>query len=573
VPVLGVVLLLAVVVGALAAAFPPEYAHYAGQDASLYVNNALKDELDQPPASSFFPPEVATEDLDARQVGEAFTDGKFLDDGSGGLGRMTPFVPVSSAFEVRMIYDLLVSDVSSAALWAGAGQRDIGYINYALLFGTAVLVFLLGRELTGRNAASAAGALVITVIPSMVEGARLTMGEALATFLWLLLVYLVTRSRGRDQWAFLLLIPLCATRAEFLVVLAALAAWAGWRRSRSLVLGLAAVGCVVVEPTISLLNFFPPLAEYDVSTAILVVGPYLAGLLGRLAYDRWSPFGPTRDAPMPEQPSTRALQVFWAVAIGGFFAAEGIRRLLDEGQSVGPIRWQRFSTLDLLGSSLGWFTLVVGVIGLIAGSRLLIAKIPPVLAVMTAPMLFVFLWMSAFTPNEFLWTRRFHLLVYPALALGVTLALDALLRDRRLDRWGVPAAAVVGVLAILAPALGLRDLDRSLLSWENVSDFHASAQQIPDGSIVLLDTSGGALKAQLPMRTVDGLWTYIVWEPEPAQDLVPVLQATGRPVLAASSVVDELGLDTTGEVITLEVPVSDAEAYAVPLEVVASQQV
>lgn len=565
----GVLVLLAAVVCALAAWHPPEYAHYAGQDASLYVNNALKDELAQPPASSFFPPEVATEQLDVQRVGRALTDGKFLDEGSTThLGRMTPYATVTVDLRVDLPYDLFVSDVSSAALWAGAGQRDIGYISYLCFFGIGALLFLLGRQVTGRIAASAVGALVLILIPSMVEGARITMSEGLATILWLALVLGVSVTRGRCPWVLLLLIPLCLTRAEFLLVLAAAAAWAGWRRSRSPALALVAMGCVVAVPTIGLFNIFPSLGSHHVSTALLVVVPYPGGAAARWAWDRWWRSRPACDEAMPAQPSARALRTFWVLALGGVCAAEIIRRLLLEGGSLGPIRWQRYSTLELLGSSLGWLPLLVGVVGLIVGSRLLIAKVPPVVAAMASPMLFVFLWMSAVVPNEFFWTRRFHQLVYPVVALGVVLALDALLRLEVLQRWRVPTAIGVAVLAVLSPTPGMADLDRSLLSWENVSAFHSSAQQIPQGSVVLLDTSGGSLKAQLPLRTVEGLWTYIVWEPEPAEPAVDALLGTGRPVYAAPAVVEEMGLTPTGEAINLDVPVSDTETYAVPLDLV-----
>jgi hypothetical protein len=251
-------------------------------------------------------------------------------------------------------------------------------------------------------------------------------------------------------------------------------------------------------------------------------------------------------------------RVFWGVLIVGAIVAEALRRTLDIGERGWfVLKGPRLSTLDVLIDSVGVPFLVLGLTGLVWAGYRLAGRIPFVVALVTVPHAYVLIRMGASGEDPWAWSRRFHVVVYPVLILGLVLLLVEL-ADRIHGRQ-VRAAAVVGVVMIaMVPAALIHD-DRPVGDAPTRSDadgFHDGVDRLADDAVVILSPTFGSQKAQLPIRVHGDRWSYVVWnEDQAAAALADALPCVGdRAVYGENEVLDVLeaaGADARGAEVVL----------------------
>lgn len=546
------VCVIAALVVTVAALFPPMHQHYAGGDAADYINNAFRRSYETTSAERFAPP--AWGDVDWRLMGSAFTDGRYLnsdrDDRAQGL--MTNYVRVFDG-RVDIAHDDLTARVAAAALDLGMGQRQVGYLNYLFLGCSAVALFGICRSLR-LNILSAllAGALLV-VIPSQIMGARYLLSEALAQALWLGMVWWVLRTRAKQAAAFLPLVLLVMARPEFAVVAIAFAFWVGW------VCWWHPVNLVTVVASGLLgsdISFLGPLRGPTAMAGAVLVGV----VAGRAAQPALRLI--TRSTVERALARPAAAPITSVAILVGIVAMELVRRRLDPGGAVGPIEYQMYSTLGLIRDAVGWPIVVLGVVGLVWHSERIVVRSPLVLGLMVAPLLVVFASMHSSPPSIHFWTRRFHLVVFPAMLVGLALLHASVLEGRRRGRFAL--AALVAVVALSGLVSPLQRLDRDAFAWRYTRDFHEDVARLPSDAVVLLPRTSAGLKAQLPMRTVHGLYSFVVYDALAAREVLE--QVDGRTeVLIDADLAAKVGLPVGGPSRVMRVRVSPEEGSSLEL--------
>jgi hypothetical protein len=542
------------IVAVTAVILPAVHYHYAGSDASNYTNNAFRRSYGLTTAEEFVPAEWTG--IDQQAIGRAFTDARFMDAGGDGLGMMTPFVPVTGN-RIQMHHDNLTARAAALALDLGSGQRAMSYLNYVFTALAVVAMFGIVRSITGSNVAAFVSATALALLPSEIMGARILLSEALAQLLWLVFAWAVIATRA--SWPSLILVLLVMTRPEFFVVLLAYALWVGWSRRFSLANLLAlGLGSIAAGD-----GFLPTTGAFaSLPSAALTVGAVAIGVVAGLVARGATP-STARD---PEERSSAWVRWSILIALVSALLFELVRSTLDAREQLGPIEGQRFSTLGLLFGSAGVPLVVAGVTGLFLGAAMLRDRVPPVLGILCVPQLFVFVSMAASPDNQFYWTRRFHVFVYPTLCAGLGLLVACMCWQWSRTR-ATLAALLVGLACVVGMVPWMSRLETGSFEWRRLRAFHSSASQLPPESIVILPASSGGLKAQLPLRTVHGVWSFAVWDRAAAASVLRAAPGiSSHPVLVEHAVANELGLEIVREGPLLDVDVSESEHF--PLQLV-----
>jgi hypothetical protein len=147
----------------------------------------------------------------------------------------------------------------------------------------------------------------------------------------------------------------------------------------------------------------------------------------------------------------------------------------------------------------------------------LAGRIPFVVARVTVPHAYVLIRMGASGEDLWAWSRRFHVVLYPVLILGLALLLVGI--ADRLVRRRARLAVVLGVAAVaVVPALLIHD-DRPVGDAPTRADadgFHDNVDRLADDAVVLLAPAFGSQKAQLPIRVHGDRWSFVVWDDDSA---------------------------------------------------------
>ena len=523
----------------LALVVPPRAVEYGGGDEENYLANGFRQATQPQAAYELLPPEWRDGPDPQRQaLSRAFLDAEGrmfrllglppdVDDGADPVLDSTisrKKATVDADGHIRIAHDnlyatflggLIVIDDTRLPLVA----NDVMLVAAALFLGLIVL-----RVVERTWAAILAGALLVA-LPSMVEAARVTRTETFATLLFFVFVWWSSRDEGETAWPGLMLVLLWATRHEFILPLMLYLAWAAWRRKGG--------GWAVVAATVAAAyahpwglagagELFPasrdvfarlPAAQAWLLLPVYAVGRWLSGRAASRSDDwaeRWHEIG--------RRPVVH--RVFWIALTAAAVAAEVLRRTLEVGERGWfVLKGPRLSTLDVLLDSIGLPLLVLGLAGLVWVGDRLAGRIPFVVALVALPHAYVFIRMGASGEDLWAWSRRFHVVVYPALILGLILLLVAV--AEQIGRRDLRIATLVGATLVAAiPVLAIHG-DRpegDAPTRADADGLHDAVNRLATDSVVILGPSFGSQKAQLPIRVHGGRWSFIVWDEDEASE-------------------------------------------------------
>ena len=429
----------------LAAVVPPRAVEYGGGDEENYLANGVRQATRAEAAYDFLPPEWA--DLPAEE--RAGLSRAFLD-ADGRMFRLLGLPPdaddrgdpvvdpaiarkkatVDADGRIRIAHDnLYATFLAGLVLIEG---RDLPLlVNDVMLVAAGLFMGLIVLWVVQRRWSAVLAGVLLVALPSMVEAARVTRTETFATLLFLVFVWWSTRDEGRTAWPGLMLVALWATRHEFVVPLLLYLAWAAWRRKDG---GWAVVAATVVTAYVhpwglaEAGELFPEsrdvFARLPAVPAWALVPGYLAlrwvGDRRAARSDRWAEHWHR----LGERPALH--RAAWGALFLGAAGAEVLRRSLDVGERGWfVLKGPRLSTLDVVVDSVGIPLLVLGGAGLVWVGYRLAGRIPFVVALVTLPHAYVLVRMGASGEDLWAWSRRFHVVVYPVLLLGLALLLVA----------------------------------------------------------------------------------------------------------------------------------------------------
>lgn len=539
----------------------PYHSDFGGGDSENYLFNGFRQAQGHDSAYRFLPPEW--EDLDAEDrdaLRAAFVDEKsrmyrlaeLPVTGADAPPEVDPRIARKKAVvdeqgRIGVAHDNLYSVVLSVAVVVHADDAPY-LVNAFLTVLTALLLASLARRVTGSRWAWVAGGLLV-VLPASVIGVRETRTEAFAAFLLVAFAWWTERDRAVTAWPGLLLVALWMTRHEAIVPLLLYLAWAGLRRRRG--------AWVVVAATVAAAYLFPwgPASAGDLfpgdrdlfsalpDLAAWMLPPAFAGF--------WLVAGRRSDSIDAAADRLRALgdrpelhRLVWGGLVAVALLAEVLRRTLETGEPGWLIlRGATLSTLGVLVDTAGWPVVVVGAVGLVAFGHRLAHRLPWIVALVTAPQAMVLL--RAGTSGDSIWNpaRRFQIALIPVLLLGVALVVTEI--ARRVER---PTAARLGATGVAgACLLGLLGPTDRLPDPSTEPDrgdaraFHAVAEGLPEGALVLLDRTYGSMSAQPTLRFLHGRWSFVAWDDGELAAVLPrALAAADRPVLAEDTLVGAL---------------------------------
>lgn len=510
---------------ALADVWPPQRWLYGGTDASNYFNNAARHAEPSEPAWDFLPADWQLDDDQAEEVTSVLLD----DD-----GRMSKFSTVRDGRVGLAQYNLY------ARLLQGAYDLDPDqlpwFVNYVLWAGLCVVLALLAQRLARSWVAAVAVGIMVIALPSYLLGARLTRTEALAAVLFALFGLATVLTRGQSALPGLLLVPAWLTRTEFIVPLLIWILWGVLRQKR----GTAAVVAATIAASYlvpfggrgqlfdtdrDLFAFLPAVGVW-----ILVPVYALGAVVARRGHD-----GIERAARWLAGLGSKAWlhRAAWGAVLVAAVVFEAARRGLELQEHLGPIVGQRFSTLGLVVDSMGWPLAVVGAAGLVLLGPRLAGRAPLVLAAVTVPHAWVLVRLHASPSSPWSYTRRFHEALYPVLLLGVALVVAWVVEQLRAKAGSGRAVAsgtllVLAVVAVAATVVPLRSQQPDVeLSRYDADAFGAAAGTLPEGSFVFMADEFGGGKAQIPLRTQHGVWSFVVYAPGRFEAVAEALLAEG----------------------------------------------
>ena len=561
----------------LAAVVPPRAVEYGGGDEENYLANGVRQATGPEAAYEFLPPEWARLPDDERAaLSRAFLDAdgrmfRLVGLPPGADDQQAPVLDPAVARKkatvdddgrIRIAHDNLYATFLAGLVFVEGRDLPI-LVNDVMLVAAGLFMGLTVLRVVRRRWAAVLAGVLLVALPSMVEAARVTRTETFASLLFLVFVWWTTRDEGRTAWPGLMLVALWATRHEFIVPLMLYLVWAAWRRKDG---GWAVVAATVVTAYVHPWGLADPgelfAASRDVFARLPGVPAWvlLPGYLGARwvgdrseeRSDRWA----EQWHRIGERPAVH--RVAWSALFLGAAVAEALRRTLDVGeQGWFVLKGPNLSTLDVLIDSVGVPLLLLGGAGLVWVGYRLAGRIPFVVALVTVPHAYVLIRMGVSGEDLWAWSRRFHIVVYPVLILGLILLLVAL--ADRITVPGARAAVVAGVTVVAVVPMVLIHGDRPVGDAPTRADadgFHDSVDRLADDAVVVLAPAFGSQKAQLPIRVHGDRWSYIVWDDEAAVDALaealPCLD--DRAVYAEDEVLDVLaaaGAEARGAEITL----------------------
>lgn len=559
-PALG----LAIVAGITVIAFlwPPVLFHLSGSDASNYANAAEQYAYGRHAGGNLLPPEISDPDVRSSISSRVLGDER---------GMLTPYVFVGAESTFSFAHRHLTPRVS--ALFKAIGPDSwVGYLNFAFL---GLAAFLMGKFVLQLGYSRAAGILaggLFLLVPSHIELARYPMSEPLATAL--ILAALVLASNPRTARSAIPALPLLAlphTRAEgMLVVLLAVVVLAagrprGWTpmvaaliasswlqmNDTSLHAGFGALSVSWLPQQISwptpsaLLNL---IAQPNKVPSVIIPVAVLAAIGGMWPGLRSRVRQTIRAAGRitAAHPWVPVVALSATVVAGDYY-----KSTLEPGEVVlGVLRPSLYQTGWLIWDSAGPLLVLAGLLGLVLAIPVLIDRLGAIGWVVIIPLLGVLVSLHASPENELFWTRRLHLLVYPALILGAaalfawTVPHLSLKRSPARRAAGAALAAVLLATHVAATSARFPAMRDRYLNAELMEAMHEGLGNVPPGSIVLLHNDPWGQKVLTPARTFHGLYSYVVWDTSDLDELLAAFEPYDRPVFVDEPLAAQAALDT-----------------------------
>lgn len=557
---LALIVLIAIPV--IAVLWPPVYFHLAGTDASNYANAAEQYAHGRHAGSNLLPPEI-----DDPRVQSSISERVLRDS----RGLLTPYIFVGSDLTFRFPHNRLTSRVM--AIFSAVGLDSwSGYLNYAFLGISALLMGKFVVQLGYPRSAGLVATALFLLVPSHIELARYPMSEPLSTALVLSALVLASHPRtARSTIPALPLLALPHTRSEFMLMLLLAVVVLSFRRTRgwipivaalvgsswlisndtSLHDGFGALSFSFVPqvswPTPSkLLGLYTNLREIPSVTLPLALVAALAGTWSTLQ-------AKAREAGAAAGKFAKAHPwMLVSALIATVIVTDIYKSTLDKGQVIlGVFRDSRYQTSWLIWESAGAPLTLLGLIGLGLAIPALVDRVGTIGWLLIIPLLAVLIDMHATPENQLWWTRRLHLVVYPALILGTATffawAAHHLRLPRQLPQGATPVLLAVAVLCahVATTWTRLPDVQDGYLEADLMESMHESLSKVPDESVVLLHGDTWGQKAVAPARSFHGLYAFVVWEKSDLEGVLATFQQYDRPIFVDQQLADAMTFDGT----------------------------
>ncbi len=538
--------------------YNPFYFHFAGTDASNYVNLAEKYLGGQESANVFYSDswEITTEEVDL--INQAFTDMRGANGDQGPrVGLMTPYVFVDNVGKIVYphfhLFSFLLIGFETVSL-------DGAYLNYVLLILSSFLMFGLVKKMTKDSFVSLCSAVLMFVIPSLIMGARYPLSEGTALFLNLFMLWVMVRKWPLiNFWGLLVLMPLTWARPEFLFITFFVVIFCGFFKKK-----VSFYIPVLLVLNFYFLFFYYTSINFSYAPTSIMFRFLIVGLFAPFMYGVGMLLGKFFKRQVIEVANW--IRNHFLLLLMLFFVSVGFIDLikmfvLAEGGSFLFMEHARFSTFRLLVDSFGWPFFIIAATGLVFLFKHHAKAIPGILYLLLLPHLLVFVSMQATPTNEWFWTRRFHEFVYPFFIFSAGYFFYLL--ARKLGRKKVISCLVLISLIIGVNCAEFKGFYHDYLTYDNVKVFHDSATGIEGGAIVILGGGGMSKKAQLPLRTFHGLWAYVTWDKDHLEEALPIFFNLNKPIYIESTIFD--GSNEIKEEVYLDVYVSDRERSEIHL--------
>lgn len=539
--------------------WPPVYYHLAGTDASNYANAAEQYLHGRQAGRSVLPPEITDATVRSSISERVLRDSR---------GMLTPYVFAHPDLTFNHAHSHLTPRVSALISAVGLDSWT-GYLNYAFLGLSAVL---LGRFVIqigyGRAAALVATALFL-LVPSNIELARYPMSEPLSVTL--VLCCLVMASNPRTARSAIPALPLLAlphARSEFiLVLLLAVVALSVSQPRGWFPMVAALIGSSWMDLSNSALHtgfgalsfsFEPEMSWPDPSTLLTLIVDLdqipefilpiaLVSTLGGM----WPAFH-AKARLLGNTLGRFASSYPWIIVVGLIATAvvtDVYKSSLEPGEVIlGTLKESRYQTSWLVWDSAGPVLTLLGLVGLGLAIPVLVERVGTIGWLVVIPLLGVLIYMYASPENPLWWTRRLQLIVYPSLIVGVTgfFAHAVASHDGERTQWGHQAriatlAALVLSSHVAATSAAFPDIQDGYLDAAVTEAMHDGFGKLPGESVVLLNSDPWGQKALAPARSFYGLYAFVVWDSSDLDGLLATFKRYDRALFVDKQLAVEAG--------------------------------